>query len=406
MASRKVKFENDLGIELSGVIEVPVDQSPLAYAVFAHAFTGNKSFAATRNITKALTREGYGVLRFDLTGLGQSKGDFSDTNFTTGVNDIKAAVHFLDTQYEHPKILVGHSLGGAMALKAAYELESIKAVATVGTPSEPVHVTHLLGCSIDDITEKGEALVDIAGREFKIKQQFLDDIESVDLKESIKKLKKGLLILHSPQDRVVEIENAASIYHSAHHPKSFITLDGADHMLTEKSDGLYAGDVIAAWARKYIEIPESKKLKTHMQVVVEQEGDGYTTDILADEHRLVADEPSDVGGSNYGPSPYELLNASLGACTAMTLKMYARRKKWPLETVRVHLNYDKRHIDDVDDYANQASKMDHFERSIEIVGDLDQLQIKRLLEIADKCPVHKTLSTPNYFKTTITQMEE
>ncbi len=399
MASLKVKFPNDLGYQLSGVIELPVDQSPLAYAVFAHAFTGNKSFAATRNITKALIREGYGVLRFDLTGLGQSEGDFSDTNFTTGVNDIKSAVHFLETKYEHPKILVGHSLGGAMALKAAYELDTIKAVATVGTPSEPSHVTHLLGCSIDDITKTGKAEVDIAGRNFTIKQQFLDDLESVDLKVSIKKLRKGLLVLHSPQDRVVEIENAAEIYHSAHHPKSFVTLDGADHMLTSKADGLYAGDVIASWARRYIDIPEQKKLKTNMKVVAEQEGEGYTTEILADEHRFTADEPSDLGGNDYGPSPYELLNASLGACTAMTLKMYARRKKWPLETVRVHLNYDKKHLDDASDYGNQGSKIDFFERSIEVVGDLDESQIARLLEIADKCPVHKTLSTPNHFKT-------
>lgn len=391
MRSKKVEFQNVNGYQLSARLELPANSHPHTYALFAHVFTGNKNLTAVRHISRALTVHGIAVLRFDFTGLGESEGDFADTNFTSNVEDLIAAAEFLEKNYEAPSIMVGHSLGGAAAIFAAHRLESIRAIATIGAPSEPDHVSHLLQDKLEAIEAQGTAKVSIGGRQFTIKKQFLDDIRSKNMFQILRNLHKPLLVLHSPQDRIVEIENASNIYHAAFHPKSFVTLDGADHMLTQKNDAAYTGRVIASWVTRYLELPDRDILKTDRQVVARLGEVGFTTEIMAGNHGLLADESESVGGDDFGPSPYQYLSTALGACTAMTLQMYARRKGWDLKQVQVHVDHGKRYAEDCDDCENPKSKLDHFDRVIEMEGDLNSEQITRLLEIADRCPVHRTL---------------
>jgi len=404
MRSQKVEFTNHNGYKLSARLEMPIDSHPVAYAIFAHVFTGNKSLSATRHISRALSLNGIGVLRFDFTGLGQSEGDFADTTFTSNVEDLLAAARFLEENYQAPKILVGHSLGGAAVIFAAKHLESINAVATIGAPSEPEHVTHLLSDQLEEIEAKGVAKISIDGREFTIKKDFLDDLRQKNMFGILKNLRKAIMVLHSPQDQIVQIENAAKIYHAAHHPKSFITLDGANHMLTNKDDAFYAGNIIASWVKRYIEVPEEDKLKTDKQVVVRLGETGYTTEILAGKHGLIADESEKLGGNDFGPSPYELLNAALGACTAMTLEMYARRKKWDLKEVKVHLSYGKNYTEDCGNCESPNSKLDHFEKTLEFRGNLTDEQKAKLIQIAQRCPVHRTLEAAPRFITTLREV--
>jgi putative redox protein len=391
MAIKNVKFKNERGFELSGRVELPLAKKPEAYAIFAHVFTGSKNLNASRHIARSLTLNGIAVLRFDFTGLGQSEGSFSDTNFTTNVNDIKAAAKFLEDNYAAPKIIVGHSLGGAASVFAAKELDSVQAVATVGAPSEPEHVTHLFGCDLDEIEEKGSADISIGGRKFVIKKQFLEDLRTKDMYKIVKDLNKAILILHSPQDSIVGIDNAAKIYHAAMHPKSFVTLDHADHMLTNKDDAYYTGNVISSWVRRYIDIEAKAKLTTEQQVVAQLGNVGFTTEILAGRHGILADESESLGGNDFGPSPYELLNAALGACTAMTLQMYARRKKWDLQNVKVHLSYNRSYREDCESCTEAEKRIEEIQKVLEFEGDLDTTQKDRLLEIADRCPVHRTI---------------
>ena len=389
--SQKITFDNDSGHELSAFLELPADTRPYAYAIFAHVFTGNKSLTATRHIARGLTQNGIAVLRFDFTGLGESEGDFADTNFSSNVKDLLAAANFLEENYEAPSILIGHSLGGAAVIFASSQLDSIKAVATVGAPSDPEHVTHLLRDKVDDIIKLGKAKVNIGGRTFMIKKQFLEDLQNKNMFEILKQLKKPIMVLHSPQDNVVEIDNAAQIYHAAFHPKSFVSLDGADHMLTNKGDATYAGDMIANWVMRYIEVPKKPVLKTDSSVVAKLGDVGFAAEIRAGEHGLIADEGEDVGGEDFGPSPYQYLSVALASCTVMTLQMYARRKKWPLENVLVHIDYDKRYVEDCKNCPDETNRIDVFRRKIVLEGDLDEAQTQRLMEIADKCPVHRTL---------------
>lgn len=391
MRSKKIQFTNTEGEVLAARLELPVNQHPHTYALFAHCFTCNKNLTAVRNISRALTQEGIAVLRFDFTGLGESEGDFADTNFSSNVQDLVQAANFLNHNYKAPSILIGHSLGGAAVISAAKNIESVKAVATIGAPYDPAHVSHLLSSGIEEINATGAAEVIIGGRKFTVKKQFLDDIQEHSVKENLRNLRKAILILHSPQDRTVEVENAAKIYHAARHPKSYISLDGADHLLSNKMDSLYAGDLIACWAKRYIDWPEKEKLKVEKEVAVRLGDEGYTTDIAVRHHTLTADEPESVGGNDFGPTPYDLLNASLGACTAMTLQMYARRKKWDLQEVTVHLEHYKDYVADMQDVDNPKSKIDHFDRVLELEGDLSEEQKQRLLEIANRCPVHRTL---------------
>jgi len=391
MNSKHLSFKNKSGQSLAANLELPADGKPVAYAIFAHCFTCSKNLSAVVNISRSLTLSQIAVLRFDFTGLGQSKGEFADTNFSTNLDDLKSAYDFLSQEYEAPSIIIGHSLGGAAVLAASSAMEKVKAVVTVGAPADPTHAQHLFDESLEEIKAKGEATVSIGGRPFKIKKQLIDDFQKNDLKQTLKTLNKALLIMHSPQDEIVEVANARKIYEAAMHPKSFITLDGADHLLTKKEDSLYAGHIIATWATRYVDLSFDDDLETQKQVVTRTGDDGYTTQIKAGKHSFLADEPESVGGQNLGPSPYDYLVAALGSCTSMTLRMYADRKKWPLEEVKVHLEHDKVHSEDCENCENDSAKIDKITRDIELSGGLDEEQRKKLLEIADKCPVHKTL---------------
>ncbi|MCE2611791.1 bifunctional alpha/beta hydrolase/OsmC family protein [Flavobacteriaceae bacterium D16] len=392
MKPQKIFFKNSEGQELVGRLELPADQHPHNFALFAHCFTCNKNLSAVRNISKALTQKGFGVLRFDFTGLGESDGDFADTNFSGNVEDLIAASDYLKEHYMPPALLVGHSLGGAAVIFAGAQLKAVQAVATIGAPSNPKHVAHLLRSKLEEIQAEGKASVTIGGRPFTIKKHFLDDLEAHTLPKVAKKLNKALLILHSPQDSTVTVKNAEEIYHAARHPKSFVSLDGADHLLTNSRDSHYTGRVIAEWASRYVRLPEATELSSKHQVVASLDGDaGFTTDMKIGNHYFTADEPVDFGGNDFGPSPYEFVSAGLSACTVMTMQMYARRKGWDLQNVEVHTSYSKTHAEDCAQCESDTAKIDTFQREIQLNGDLDERQTKRLLEIADRCPVHRTL---------------
>ncbi len=394
MSTTRLTFIGTQGQKLAARLEKPTDSHPKSYVLFAHCFTCNKNLTAVRNISRAMTNAGFAVLRFDFTGLGESDGDFADTNFSSNVEDLVAAAQFLKEEYEAPSILIGHSLGGAAVLLAAGQIESVKAVATIGAPSEPVHVQHQFSDEkIDAIEAEGVAEVQLAGRPFRVKKQFLEDIRTTNLEKSIKALKKPILVMHSPFDKTVSIENAAKIYGAAFHPKSFISLDNADHLLTNKADSLYAGAMIASWAARYIDLPAEKELKTDHQVIVNTLEGGFTSPIKMGKHQITADEPESVGGNDFGASPYQLLLASLGACTGMTLRMYANRKGWDVKNIKVHLNHDKKYVDDCESCEKPNAKLDHIHKTIEVEGNLDEKQLERLLDISKKCPVHKTLQS-------------
>ncbi|MBT8255807.1 MAG: bifunctional alpha/beta hydrolase/OsmC family protein [Bacteroidia bacterium] len=393
MRSSKINFQNKSGETLSGRLDLPADQDPHNFAIFAHCFTCTKDFSAVRNVSKALANEGFGVLRFDFTGLGDSDGDFANTNFSSNVDDLVSAANFLASEYKAPSLLVGHSLGGAAVIFAAAQIDSVSALVTIGAPSNPVHVQKQLGEKLEEIREAGEAIVTLAGREFKFKKQFIEDLEECSCSEAASKLDKALLIMHSPQDATVSIKNAEEIYHAARHPKSFVTLDGSEHLLIDKKNAAYVGKVVAGWATRYIPVPAQEVIKTTHQVVASlDDEDGFTTEMRLGNHYMKADEPIRVGGSDYGPTPYELLAGSLSACTAMTIQMYARRKEWKVDNVEVHTSYSKDYATDCATCVDDGSaKIDTFRREIKLRGELDERQRQRLLEIANKCPVHKTL---------------
>ncbi|MBF4985779.1 OsmC family protein [Nonlabens mediterrranea] len=392
MNFEKINFKNASGYELSGRLELPADRHPHNYAVFAHCFTCSKNFSATKNISRALTTAGFGVLRFDFTGLGDSDGDFADTNFSGNVDDLIAAIDFLKMNYQAPTLLVGHSLGGAAVIYASEKADSIKAVATIGAPSDTKHVRHLFGDQLQAIVENGEATVQLSGRPFKIKEQLLNDLNEQKVTQTLKNLRKPVLIMHSPQDNTVGIQHAEKLYHAALHPKSFVSLDGADHLLMNKKDSKYVGEVIAGWSSRYIDVKEDISLASRQNVVASLDNESlFTTQMRAGKHYLTADEPTSIGGNDFGPTPYELLSSGLAACTVMTIQMYARRKKWLIENVECHVDYDKQHALDCENCEDDHAKIDTFTREIKITSDLDEKQLKRILQIADKCPVHKTL---------------
>lgn len=393
MKSTKTTFTTASGAQLSARIDLPADHKPVHFALFAHCFTCSKDLHAVRNISRALTSKGFGVMRFDFTGLGQSEGEFSETNFSSNVADLHAAMAHLEQAYTAPALLIGHSLGGAAAIVAATTAKSIKAVTTIGAPGDIGHIRALFGKAVDTIKTEGSAEVNIGGRPFTIARSFLEDLEGRELTETLKALRKPILIAHSPQDRIVGIDNAAELYMAAMHPKSFLSLDGADHLLSDAKDSQYTGEMIASWVQRYLPaVAPSELPASDMPVLAHIADEGFTTRIRAAGHAITADEPESVGGNNYGPSPYDLLSAALGACTAMTLKMYAGRKKWDLQEVYVHLRHGKVHAEDCATCdEGTGSRIDRFERSIELHGNLDDAQRKRLMEIADRCPVHRTL---------------
>ncbi|MGJ8666340.1 MAG: bifunctional alpha/beta hydrolase/OsmC family protein [Patiriisocius sp.] len=404
MKSSKITFTNAQGTTLSGRMDLPLEQEPHNFAIFAHCFTCTKDFSAVRNVSKALASEGFGVLRFDFTGLGDSDGDFADTNFSSNVADLVEAADFLAKEYKAPSLIVGHSLGGAAAIFAASEISSVQALATIGAPSNPVHVKKQFGTQAEIIENDGQANVTLAGRDFTFKKQFFDDLDKQSCEAAAAKLDgKALLILHSPQDATVSIKNAEEIYHAAKHPKSFVTLDGSEHLLIDKKNAAYVGKVIAGWAARYIQVPLPEVIKSTHQVVASlDDEDGFTTLLKLGSHYIKADEPVRVGGNDYGPTPYELMAGSLSACTAMTIQMYAKRKGWLIENVEVHTSYSRDYAVDCENCeANETSKIDTFHREIKFIGNLDEKQRKRLLQIADKCPVHKTLNTETQIITAI-----
>ena len=387
----KVSFSNSAGQQLSARLDLPVNRQPHAYALFAHCFTCGHTLTAMHNIARELNLQGIAVLRFDFTGIGESEGDFVDTTFTTNISDLKAAADYLAEHHAAPTLLVGHSLGGAAVLCAAGRIRSVRAVATIAAPFAPDHVSRHFRERIEEIEQRGEATVDIGGRPFAIGRDFIRDLERHQLGERIRDLDAALLFLHSPQDRTVSIDEAAKLYGAARHPKSFVSLDGADHLLSETADSHYAGRVIAGWSDRYLPVPASDPIRTEHTVATRLGPEGYTTEIMVRQHHLTADEPVKVGGNDYGPGPYELVSAGLGACTAMTIQMYARRKRWPLHTVTVHLNHVKDYAADMQEADEKPVKMDHFQRVLEFTGELSPEQTARLLEIADRCPVHRTL---------------
>ena len=392
MNIQKINFTNAEGQQLVGRLELPINQHPHNFAIFAHCFTCNKNLSAVKNITRELTSNGFGVLRFDFTGLGESEGDFENTNFSGNVDDLISASNYLKENYTAPTLLIGHSLGGAAVIFAASKIDSVKAVATIGAPSNPKHVKHLIQNSVEEIKATGKANVSIGGRPFTIKKQFLDDIETKSLPDVAKNLRKALLVLHSPQDTTVGIENAEEIYVAARHPKSFVTLDGADHLLMKKEDSIYVGSVIATWAKRYISIPKIDTISTTHQAVASLDAeDGFTTQMTVGSHTMMADEPVSYGGNDFGPSPYEFVSAGLSACTAMTVQMYVKRKGWDLQNIEVHTSHTKVVKQIVENGEQKEIKVDTFNREIKLKGNLDDKQIQRMLQIADKCPVHKTL---------------
>ncbi len=394
MIRRKIEFPNQDGELLAGALELP-DGEPAALALFAHCFTCGKDVAAAARIARALTDHGIGVLRFDFTGLGSSGGDFANSNFSSNVQDLVAAARFLEEEYAAPSLLIGHSLGGAAVLAAAHELPEVKAIATIGAPATASHVSHLFQESLDRIRSEGSAKVRLGGREFTIKSQLLDDIEQFADSAHIAALRRPLLIFHSPLDTIVSIDEAAKIYTAAKHPKSFISLDDADHLLSNKADSEYVAATLAAWASRYVPLSTAAAPGARLEpgeVLVTEQDDKFLRRLLTPSHALLADEPEANGGTDRGPDPYDLLLMSLGACTSMTLRMYANHKKLPVQNIRVRLRHERVHARDCEDCESTEGYIARIERTVAYEGELSDEQHQRFMQIADKCPVHKTLS--------------
>ncbi|HWH34347.1 MAG TPA: bifunctional alpha/beta hydrolase/OsmC family protein [Acidimicrobiales bacterium] len=389
----EITFTGSQGDRLAGRLRMPTGR-PRALALFAHCFTCGKDMATATRVGAGLVAAGFGVLRFDFTGVGASEGDFAATNFSSNVADLVTAADLLRERLAAPRLLVGHSLGGAAVLAAAGHIPEVTAVATIAAPSDTAHVAEAFGSeSVERIRRDGEAQVDIAGRPFRIRRQFLEDIAEHDLEPAVAGLDAALLVMHSPIDDTVGVEHARQIFEWARHPKSYVSLDHADHLLGDPADAAYAAGVLAAWASRYLPPPEPGPDRGEGVVVVEETGAGpFTQRILAGHHVLAADEPIGVGDDT-GPSPYDLLLAGLGACTSMTLRMYARRKHLPLEHVRVTLEHRRHHADDCEGAESSPGAVEHIERRVEIEGDLSDDQRARLGEIAAKCPVHRTLES-------------
>lgn len=398
---QKVEFPSN-GLMLSGALEKP-ESAIRCYAVFAHCFTCGKDIAAASRISRALTASGIAVLRFDFTGLGSSDGDFSNTNFSSNIQDLLAAVDFLRNEYAAPELLIGHSLGGAAVLAMASQVPEVKAVVTIGAPHGAEHVKRNFQASLSEIERTGEAQVTLADRQFVIKKQFLADLDKHPLDE-IGKLRKALLVMHSPLDAVVPVAEAEKIYVAARHPKSFVSLDDADHLLSRRQDSEYVAATIAAWASRYLTpVDETARVSVAQgHVRVEEKNRRFTQHIWTDSHYWLADEPKAVGGDNTGPDPYEHLLAALGACTSMTLRMYAGRKKMSLDHVVVALKHSRDYLHDCQGCEDKGAQIDVLEREITLQGSLSEQERVRLLEIADRCPVHRTLHNHLQVRTILT----
>lgn len=415
MPRTQVLFYNKQNESLSGLLELP-NARINCYAIFAHCFTCSKDGIAATYISRALAENGVAVLRFDFTGLGNSAGDFPNTNFSSNLDDLFAAAEFLQENYAAPQILIGHSLGGSAVLAVAKQIESVRAVVTINSPATAEHVKHLFDDAHNEILNNQSAKVSLGGRSFTIQKQFIEDLDRHNTLDHIKELGKALLVFHSPVDQIVSIDEATRIYVAAKHPKSFITLDQADHLLSDKGDANYVAAVITAWVSRYLAdsfSSESASTNSHQDdalpiiepgtVIVRERDKKFAREIFTQQHRLVSDEPVEQGGADSGANPYELLLAALGSCTSMTLRMYANHKKLDLEAIEVTLRHSRVHLDDCETCDDKNTLVDKIDREIKLVGRLDDDQRKRLLEIADKCPVHKTLVNEIVIETKLTQ---
>ncbi|MXS83932.1 alpha/beta fold hydrolase [Nitrosomonas oligotropha] len=401
-------FQNAQGESLSGLLEMP-SGAIKSYALFAHCFTCSKDNPAAARIALALADRGIAVLRFDFTGLGNSQGDFSNTNFSSNLQDLLAAARYLEQHYAAPALLIGHSLGGAAVLAVAQELPQVNAVVTIGAPATAAHVKHLFAGSYRELQNQPSVQVELAGRSFKIKRQFIDDLEKYNSVEHIGALKKALLIFHSPVDDVVSIDEAGRIFTAAKHPKSFVSLDHADHLLSNPEDSHYVAEVLSAWASRYLKTDQAPvktdgALRPTVEagsVIVREYDKKFTREILTPRHRLISDEPIALGGADLGLNPYELLLAALGSCTSMTLRMYANHKQIDLQDITVELHHSRIHAEDCSDCEKQKTQINVITRAIQLNGNLNDQQRARLLEIANQCPVHKTLQSKIQIETNL-----
>ncbi len=394
----KVSFPSARGERLVGRLELPAF-SVRACALFAHCFTCTKDLKAVGQISRSLAERGIAVLRFDFTGLGESGGDFADTDFSSNMQDLVAAADYMRAEFEAPRILIGHSLGGAAVLAMADQVPECVAVATIGAPSDTEHLSRALRRQAPGLAVEDEVEVNLAGRPFRIRRRLLEDLDAHNLMPAITSLDRALLVFHSPVDETVSIEHARRIYQTAKHPKSFVSLDTADHLLlSDARDARYVGSVLAAWAERYLDPMDDSSSDS---VVVQGGSRGYTTRVQAGHHHLLADEPKQIGGQDLGPRPYEYLVASLGACTSITLRMYADRKKWPLEAIRIELTHKKVRAKDCEICEASSGKVDIIERRVFLEGPLDDDQRQQLLAIADRCPVHLTLASETLIQTVL-----
>jgi putative redox protein len=408
--SQAVSFPGTTGDVLAARLDLPTGAEPRACALFAHCFTCSKDSRAANFISEALTDAGIAVLRFDFTGLGGSEGDFANTSFSSNVADLVAAATWLRQQHRPPAILVGHSLGGAAVLSAAASIPEAVAVATINAPADPGHVAHLFADKRAEIDARGEADVELAGRKFRVRREFLADVAEQKLTAAIAALRRALLVFHAPGDTQVGIDNASTIFLAAKHPKSFVSLADADHLLSRREDGLYVGAVLAAWASRYLS-PAASDARSpggprDVVFVNEMRRGKFQQEIAVGPHRLIADEPTASGGDDSGPSPYELLASALGACTSMTIRSYADLKGLPLDRVSVRLRHDKIHATDCAECETKEGRIDRIERVIELEGSLDEAQRAKLLEIANKCPVHRTLHSEVFIPTRLAEPNE
>ncbi|MEO0329219.1 MAG: bifunctional alpha/beta hydrolase/OsmC family protein [Pseudomonadota bacterium] len=393
--TQRIDFDGSLGAKLSARLDLP--QGPVqAYAIFAHCFTCSKELHATRRIAAELSSLGIAVMRFDFTGLGKSGGDFASTNFSSNRQDIVLAAEYLREHFEAPSLLIGHSLGGAAVLSVASDIDEVKAVATIGAPAEAEHVVHNFGAKLDEIEGEGEAAVILGGREFTIRKQFLDDLQNNHVLERVSKMKKPLLVLHSPVDDTVGVDNATKIFVSAKHPKSFVSLDTADHLVSKDADAKFVASMIATWSARYLGARQVSEEDEAQEVTVAETGVGkFQNAVVSGNHHLLADEPEAVGGTDSGPSPYDYMSIALGACTSMTIRMYADFKKLDIGAIKVGVSHGKVHAKDCENCTHDeqvgGGKIDQFRREVTVSGVKDEALKAKLLEIADKCPVHKTL---------------
>lgn len=403
----EIKFTNRQGLELAGNLDLPSNGSPRAFALFAHCFSCTRYIRAAVYISRAMAAQGIAVLRFDFTGLGQSEGDFADSSFSANIDDLLSAADWLTEHYRAPELLVGHSLGGTAVLAAAMQMDSCRAVVTINAPAEAKHVLHHMQEELAVIERDGAALVNLGGRPFRITREFVEDIRNQEILPHLASMKPALLVMHTPADNIVSIDHAQAIFMAANHPKSFISLDQADHLLSNSRDAQYAGQVIVSWASLYLNATSSANIQDNSPEIIEgaivngRLADGFTCQVRAGRHHWIADEPEAMKGLDLGPDPYAHLCAALASCTVMALNLYARHKALPVTEVEAHVRHHRIHANDCENCDSTDGMIDQLERTIHITGDLDDRQRQRMLEIANRCPVHQTLTNQLHIKSVL-----